>query len=1428
MAITRLKNIFSSNTGRILYVNPDDFDASDSISNRGNSPLRPFKTLQRALLEAARFSYVPGNGGQNDKFDSFTIMLYPGDHVIDNRPGVSDVNNSPVLSDTSNFNLNDPTNDLYKFNSTRGGVVVPRGTSVVGLDLRKTKIIPKFIPNPLAVDGGTIKSNYPNTGVLNSGSKVIDDDTRTAIFRVTGGCYFWQFTIFDGDKNGVYTGSPTPSGVPNTLVTPSFSHHKLTNFEYACFYDLSLYYQKASKAFSAVGIPATDPLAQRTEENRIVGPGGIQADTNRISTITYNANIATATTVNINNPGIRYAHGFSIGSQIRVFDSDDAISGVSYNGTYQIISVGSSLNDDLYDQFSYQLSGIPNNNAQKLSTADYIACELETDTVDSASPYIFNLSIRSIYGICGMHANGALATGFKSMVVAQYTGISLQKDVRAYVRRCGGTDANPVYQDGEINTCGTTKLKPANQDITAQYKKGWRNYHIKASNDGYIQVVSVFAVGMADQFIVDSGGDMSIANSNSNFGNTALRAKGFKTVAFTKDIYGVVTHLIPPRNLPTTETPINWVSFDVNLTKNATFNPSGTKLFIFGATSLANPPSATVLGYTVGARTNDVLYVSIGNTLCSAVVNPSGVATKSAAVNTAGNPLKWDSSANNWFIQVNSSGNTIYSNILGLPSSQVTTPVSYFTRIIDSRVPNDTIYRLRLFVDRTKTNASPPQAGFVLQPLGGNTEYTNTYYIFEVEEYQKFIAGTQDGIYYLTVLLGNISPTASNFNDTKFSQNVNQLYPTEDIDNPVSDAVSAKSIANNLVIGLVSTTDGTNEVTDRSITRETAIQWCKETNNNYTLVDNSGTYDYFNPLYTLTVNGTSISSKNNDPESRKILLTNNIPSGRPVAGVAVELRRPSIIRAGNQTFEYTGYGPGNYSTGFPSRQTIVLTDDQIKLSQSTKENGGIAFYSGLNSNGDLFVGNQIINPVTGSTTQVDSPTTSSATDPNSPVFTNVTVTNRLNVLGGSDSNTTSIFSGPLSIAGKTTISNNLLVNPTWNNGGSGTSTFNGLEVSVVDTLSSSSSNILSLGVSNSPRLTVDKNGRTTFTTYSGAISTGILVLDNADMTSNGGPGGRFSIFNNSNGTSLECFGATQSVSQISAGSTVGISVFSTNVNIPYNTNSTNPNEGALTVNGGTGISGRLSVGGITTISNTTASSSSSTGSLVVSGGVGIGQQLYIGAGLTTTTGFFSGTVTAAGFSTVGTTGAGTITASDDINGGRITAGNNTRFAVNNAFLSSGGNDVYLANHEWWNGTSWQTTATTGAMYRIQGQTHTWFRHNGLGTQTQLMNLDASGNLTVTQDITAFSDAKFKKNVKTIKDALSKVESIRGVEYERVDTDKKSIGVIAQEIEKIIPEVVLTTEDGTKSVAYGNLVGLLIEAVKELSEKVRKLENDASN
>ena len=87
MPLNKLDNFIKNTEGRILYVSPSDLDATDSITNSGNSLARPFKTLQRALVESARFSYQTGDS--NDFTERTTILLMPGEHEIDNRPGLS-------------------------------------------------------------------------------------------------------------------------------------------------------------------------------------------------------------------------------------------------------------------------------------------------------------------------------------------------------------------------------------------------------------------------------------------------------------------------------------------------------------------------------------------------------------------------------------------------------------------------------------------------------------------------------------------------------------------------------------------------------------------------------------------------------------------------------------------------------------------------------------------------------------------------------------------------------------------------------------------------------------------------------------------------------------------------------------------------------------------------------------------------------------------------------------------------------------------------------------------------------------------------------------------------------------------------------------------------------------------------------------------
>jgi putative yapH protein len=99
---------------------------------------------------------------------------------------------------------------------------------------------------------------------------------------------------------------------------------------------------------------------------------------------------------------------------------------------------------------------------------------------------------------------------------------------------------------------------------------------------------------------------------------------------------------------------------------------------------------------------------------------------------------------------------------------------------------------------------------------------------------------------------------------------------------------------------------------------------------------------------------------------------------------------------------------------------------------------------------------------------------------------------------------------------------------------------------------------------------------------------------------------------------------------------------------------------------------------------------------------------------------------------------------------------------------------------------------------------------------------AQGEIISSGDITAFSDIRLKTNIEKIENALDKVCQLSGYTYDM--NNKRSTGVIAQEVEKVLPEVVQDREDGYKTVAYGNMIGLLIEAIKELKEEIKVIKN----
>ena len=711
MPLNKLENFIKNTEGRILYVNPNDIDSTDAITNQGNSLAQPFKTIQRALLESARFSYVRGKN--NDLIERTTILIYPGEHEIDNRPGFGIKNvggtatsvspsgaetaaqTTLTLNLTSNFDLDQEDNILYKFNSINGGVIVPRGTSIVGLDLRKTKIKPKYVPNPTDLSA-----------------------PATALFRVTGTCYFWQFSIFDADESkAVYT-DPVDFSANNQSI-PSFSHHKLTCFEYADgvnkidrfnLTDLEIYYSKLSNAFNIASTrdidqkfpTSTDGFAAQRPEFEIVG--AFASDPIAISVIKSGdgSTAGTVVTVTTSTP-----HGFSSGTPIKI----NGVSSPEYNISTKVASILAE------DEFTYLLPSVPPTLPATPTPTTNQTITIETDTVTGASPYIFNVSLRSVFGMNGVLADGAKATGFKSIVVAQFTGVSLQKDDRAFVKY------NPSSRKFESITINLAKgaLLPKESssldvnkvyhlDTNAVYRTGWKTAHIAMKNDAIMQIVSVFAIGFNRHFSAESGSDASVTNSNSNFGQISLTSDGFKETAFSKDDAAFISNIITPKAITDTPVNVDWQSFDVGLTTAVGIS---SHLYLFGFNDVDDKPPVVIQGYRVGAKETDVISVNTGTVKSASIVMSDNVVSSASTVITGTNVSKktFRVESGPSFVQNNSATSNIFT--IGTHTIQTGEKVRLFSDdgdLPENIEPNTVYFAIRVSATEIKLASSVTNA----------------------------------------------------------------------------------------------------------------------------------------------------------------------------------------------------------------------------------------------------------------------------------------------------------------------------------------------------------------------------------------------------------------------------------------------------------------------------------------------------------------------------------------------------------------------------------------------------------------------------------------------------------------------------------------------------------------------------------------------
>jgi hypothetical protein len=315
----------------------------------------------------------------------------------------------------------------------------------------------------------------------------------------------------------------------------------------------------------------------------------------------------------------------------------------------------------------------------------------DTDGVTGSSPYIFNCSIRSLYGLCGIHADGAVPTGFKSVVVAQFTGVSLQKDLRCWqlynpgTKNWGNTFATYTqYINAEPNN---VRMDPSRLSA-----------HIRALNEGVVQEVSVFAIGQGIHHWAQSGSDLTVTNSNSNFGGCSALAEGYKSYSFPTDTGWNVSLIRVANNLTDKFNNIKRIYLGTVTAYTATTITVATPL----GESIVIPGQPDVVGnqdYTLRASSYVWIDNPYGNDWRTTFTASPWTISAPTVFNTTGALLNQDGQAP------------------GVAGNDAIGKRLYIRRLVDVRTPQER--RFSLLTTNTAPIARNPLRDYVIQTTAG-------------------------------------------------------------------------------------------------------------------------------------------------------------------------------------------------------------------------------------------------------------------------------------------------------------------------------------------------------------------------------------------------------------------------------------------------------------------------------------------------------------------------------------------------------------------------------------------------------------------------------------------------------------------------------------------------------------------------------------
>jgi hypothetical protein len=522
--------------GYVVFVAPEFSGSTDSVLNDGQA--LPFQTLTRAVLELSKITINAILAGSTSASENskYTIYFAPSRVTANNGPGAS----------LAEFNVNfsaDPygkvtTTQLTQFNSPSGGIIIPRGISIVGLDLKKCIISPTYVPN------------YKNPA-FPAGVTDDFDQPITSVLKWTGNTYLNNFSILDKIKsrdifkvesstNGAAAFYSTrPHGLEvNDLVTVEFAAS--VNQTTGSFQN-GVYYAYPIDTFSFYLRTAPDALYVKYTSLPVISTSS--------SVILYVTNT------------LKSAHRLRGTLNTTLEELSDYYTKVQrafpdYFGG-QVTSGAFLVSQAEYVIVAPTNSSYPNNR--------------EVNSTSNSSAYANSVNLRSEYGMCWGEIIGSQIQGFRSLIANECTCVSLQNDPAAY--EVYTTLLNPVTNIAEqkwwslaratylslplgerpstinavsvsaqLDLLNRTQIKniryyyenqvtDGNENIgIVNTEKDFRHFGFRIRDGAYAQLQSIYTIGCAVGVWALNGGYVSLTNSTSNFGSVSIKSEGFSGI----------------------------------------------------------------------------------------------------------------------------------------------------------------------------------------------------------------------------------------------------------------------------------------------------------------------------------------------------------------------------------------------------------------------------------------------------------------------------------------------------------------------------------------------------------------------------------------------------------------------------------------------------------------------------------------------------------------------------------------------------------------------------------------------------------------------------------------------------------------------------------------------------------------------------------